>query len=432
MVLLRSNRQLQAILKGKTLQLTVHKGTSEIGGTCVDLSENGTRILLDLGMPLKEGSEPVDVRDLKPDAVLVSHSHQDHYGLLEDLNENIPVYMSALSRNLIDAPRVFRHLQPLKKNFRFFKPWEPFEIGPFTVTPYLVDHSAPNSFAFLVEAGGARLFYSGDFRAHGRKGVLFEKLIQNPPSDIDVLLMEGTMLERSDGGFPDESAVEEVIVETLERGRNASFIVCSSQNIDRIVSAFRACRRTGKKLVVDVYTAWVMEQMKLVSESVPNMSWDEVKVIVPHSQYTVVKENPEFFGDFKVDIFKSEQRVLAEVLNSSPEEYLQVIRVSGAGLIGGYVSDEPVNITYSQWLGYLEEEGKGMYGVETLNKLREDPRVNFIYAHTSGHAVLEDLKRFASALDPKMLIPIHTEYPGEFEQHFDNVIVFEDGQELVV
>lgn len=374
----------------------------------------------------------MDIRDLKPDAVLVSHSHQDHYGLLEDLDESIPVYINELSRNLIDATRVFRHLQPLEKNFRFFGPWEPFEVGPFMVTPYLVDHSAPNSFAFLVEAGGARLFYSGDFRAHGRKGVVFEKLTREPLSDIDVLLMEGTMLERSDGGFPDESAVEEVMVETLECGRNASFLVCSSQNIDRIVSAFRACKRTGKTLVVDVYTAWVLEKMKLVSENVPNMFWDEVKVIVRHGPYKVTKENPEVFGDFKGDIFKSEQRVLPEVLKSSPEEYLQVIRVSGARSIGGYVSDEPVNIIYSQWMGYLEEEGQGMHGVEELNKLREDPRANFIYAHTSGHAVLEDLKRFASALNPKMLIPIHTEYPGKFKQYFDNVIVLEDGQEFVV
>ena len=172
--------------------------------------------------------------------------------------------------------------------------------------------------------------------------------------------------------------------------------------------------------------------MKLVSDSVPNMFWDEVKVIVPYSQYEFVKENPEFFGEFKGNIFKSEQRVLGEKLKSSPEEYLQVIRVSGARLISGYISDEPVNIIYSQWLGYLEEEGGSIYGVKELNKLREYPRVNFIYAHTSGHAVLEDLKRFARALNPSILIPIHTEHPGEFGQHFDNVIVMEDGQELVV
>ena len=42
----------------------------------------------------------------------------------------------------------------------------PLRLGPFTVTPYLVDHSAFDSYAVLVEVAGRRLFYSGDVRAH--------------------------------------------------------------------------------------------------------------------------------------------------------------------------------------------------------------------------------------------------------------------------
>ena len=44
------------------------------------------------------------------------------------------------------------------------------EIGPFRITPQLVDHSAFDAYALLVEADGKRVYYSGDFRAHGRKG----------------------------------------------------------------------------------------------------------------------------------------------------------------------------------------------------------------------------------------------------------------------
>ena len=62
--------------------------------------------------------------------------------------------------------------------------------GPFTVTPYLVDHSAYGAYAFLIEADGKRLFYSGDFRAHGRKGKLFDGFIKNHPKDIDVLMID--------------------------------------------------------------------------------------------------------------------------------------------------------------------------------------------------------------------------------------------------
>ncbi|MFC7483090.1 hypothetical protein ACFQX7_28080 [Luedemannella flava] len=34
-------------------------------------------------------------------------------------------------------------------------------IGPFTITPYLVDHSAFDAYSLLVEADGRRLFYLG-------------------------------------------------------------------------------------------------------------------------------------------------------------------------------------------------------------------------------------------------------------------------------
>jgi ribonuclease J len=214
--------------KGRILQLVIHKGSQEIGGTCVELSHDATTILLDLGLPLKEGSKPVDVSTLKPDAVFVSHPHQDHYGLIVDANPSIPIYMSELGKRLIDAARIFSHQPQLSNDFHFFEPWVPTSIGPFKITPYLMDHSSPDSFAFLVEADGKRLFYTGDLRAHGRKGVLFERLIENPPPDIDVLLMEGTMLGRTSDDFQTESAVEDEIVETIKGQRNTSFVICSA------------------------------------------------------------------------------------------------------------------------------------------------------------------------------------------------------------
>lgn len=420
-----------ATLRGRILQLIIHKGSQEIGGTCIQLSQDGTTILLDLGLPLREESKPVDLSTLDPDAIFVSHPHQDHYGLIVDANPSIPIYMSELGKRLIDAARIFSHQAPLSNDFHFFKPWIPLDIGPFKITPYLMDHSSPDAFAFLVEAYGERVFYTGDLRAHGRKGVLFERLVDNPPPDIDVLIMEGTMLERTSDDYPTESAVEEKIVEIIEAQNNTAFIISSSQNIDRLVSAVRACKRTGKTLVVDAYTAWVLEQMKLVSEKVPSMSWKEVKVIIPNSQYQVMKANRDIFGDFKADVFDVDNRIeLAEIM-AKPANYLQTIRLSGSRFIVPYLEEKPVNVIYSQWLGYLEGD-KAQFGAEVLGRLRDDPRVNFVYAHTTGHALLNDLKRVSNALRPKMLVPIHTDHPEEFEDHFQNVFILEDGKKFTV
>ncbi len=34
------------------MNLTIHRGTNEIGGTCIELQSGTSRILLDFGMPL--------------------------------------------------------------------------------------------------------------------------------------------------------------------------------------------------------------------------------------------------------------------------------------------------------------------------------------------------------------------------------------------
>ena len=208
------------------MNLTIHRGTHEIGGSCVELESGKTRILLDFGIPLVEGKKDVrfdervlegkTVSQLKElgilprvkglykdeekaiDGIFISHSHLDHYGFLRYVHPEIPVYMSKGTKHLIEITNIF-----LKKKISGFKmltldSWEPFQIGDFKMTPYLTDHSGFDAFGFLVESRGKRVFYSGDFRGTGRKKVLFENIIARPPMNIDCLMMEGSMLGRGE------------------------------------------------------------------------------------------------------------------------------------------------------------------------------------------------------------------------------------------
>lgn len=63
---------------------------------------------------------------------------------------------------------------------------------PFTVTPFLTDHSAVDAYILLIQVEGKRILYSGDFRVHGRKGALVSRFMSASPPAIDVLLLEGT------------------------------------------------------------------------------------------------------------------------------------------------------------------------------------------------------------------------------------------------
>jgi len=409
------------------MKVTILKGSREIGGNCIQLSSGKTSILLDAGLPLSADSQPVDLSRLTVDALLVSHPHQDHFGLMASLPPGTPVYIGALARSLIDATQVFLGKDRYALDFHDFKAWQPFAIGDFTITPYLVDHSATDAYAFLIEAEGKRLFYSGDLRSHGRKGILFENLFKRPIRDLDMLFLEGTMLHRSNDQFPDETAVENTIFQTVQQQKNISFLLSSSQNIDRIVSAHRACKRARKILVIDIYTAWVLEQLRQITQNTPAMDWTEIRVFASHRQDERLKANPEYFGDFRKRLYR--HRVKREELHATPESFLYFGKMSSFHLIDEFKNTAaPVNVIYSQWLGYLDGKHADYYGSDQIAAYRSDPAINFVYAHTSGHAPVEDLKKLAAALKPRMLVPIHTEHGEEYSQMFANVVPLSDGE----
>lgn len=413
------------------MEIIVHKGNHEIGGTCIQVSSGTTTILLDIGLPLSSTSTKIDVSKLNVDAVLVSHPHQDHFGLMDCLSPQTSVYIGRLGKNLVDVTHVLLEKELHRNQFRHFKAWEPFQIGDFKVTPYLVDHSAIDAYAFLIEAEGKRVFYSGDFRSHGRKGKLFEHMVNHPIPGIDLLFLEGTMMHRNNDLFPDEEVVEKKIFEVISNQKNISFIISSSQNIDRIVSAFRACKQSGKTLVIDIYTAWVLEQVRQITGNVPGMEWPEIRVYADYSIDKKLNAHPDYFGDFRKRLYR--YRVKWQELTANPSSFLFFGRMSSFRKIEKFKKGEGrVNVIYSQWQGYLDGKHSDYFGSDRIAAFREDPEVNFVYAHTSGHAPVEDLRRLASALNPNILVPIHTEYAGDFGKIFENVMTLQDGVPFVL
>ena len=408
------------------MKIRILKGTDEIGGSCVELKTKNTTILVDYGTPLAENSEQVNITD-NIDGILVSHPHQDHFGEIVNIDSETPVYCGKLSLELMNATKIFTGNDLLQNNFQIFEAWKSFEIGDFKITPYLVDHSATDAYAFLIEADGKKVLYSGDFRSNGRKSILFDKMIQNDDlKNIDILLMEGTMIQRSNEDFPDEQSVEDKIFETIKDSDLISFMIGSSQNIDSIVSAYRACKKTNKTFVIDIYTAWILEKMQIASSNIPNMNWDNVKVIKKFggSYYKKLQDNKDYFNSFTSEVFNNIIEI--DDIKDNPQNYFLKISPWHIDKVLNYIAVDSSNIIYSQWLGYLKEDFSDNDTVELFKNLQNNN--NWVYAHTSGHADLKSLKIFASSLSPKKLIPIHTEYKKDFSEHFDNVMILDDNE----
>ena len=211
---------------GAKVRCRIHRGCHEIGGNCVEVESQGKRIVLDIGLPLKD-EQDVSVPDINgltsaDDSLLgifISHPHPDHYGLLGKITQPVPVYMGEASRRINDVSAFFTPLPSLgKTETQILTDKQPIHIGPFTVTPHRIDHSAYDSYCLLVEADGKRLFYSGDVRGHGRNAHLFDDLIRNPPQDIEVFICEGTQIGRDpDFAYPDEQSVADEMVKVFNK-----------------------------------------------------------------------------------------------------------------------------------------------------------------------------------------------------------------------
>jgi len=421
--------------QGKYMKIKILKGTDEIGGSCVEISTANTTILLDYGTPLSDESEKITLES-KVDAILISHPHQDHFGEIVNIDSDTPIYCGKLSLELMNAAKIFTGKEKLSNNFHHFEAWKSFSIGDFTITPYLVDHSATDAYAFLVEADNQKLLYSGDFRANGRKSKLFENMLTDKKlKDVDVLLMEGTMIERSNSEFPDEQSVEQKIYEVLSSNDEISFMICSSQNIDSIVSAYKASKKANKIFVLDIYTAWILEKVKIVSKNIMNLDFQNVKVYKPTletggGQYRKIKDNQDYFKDFGFKIFHKNNIITFDEIKQNPSSYFIKCSHWYIENILGTIEQDKANIIYSQWLGYMKEEFSDVRSVEVYENLKA--KYNWVYAHTSGHADLESLQKFAKAINPKRLIPIHTEHKEDFKKHFENVAILEDNESYEV
>lgn len=411
------------------MRICIHRGTQEIGGTCIEIESCGQRIVLDLGLPLDAG-ENVDPKSLLPEvkgfvqkdktllAILISHPHQDHFGLTKFIHPEIPILIGEAAHKILRSAQNF---SPSGADFHdaiYFKDRKKINMGPFEITPFLVDHSAYDAYSILISSGGKRLFYSGDFRAHGRKSKLFNKLINKPPENIDVLLMEGTTVGR---GSPDKKfQTEEELVPELTNYFNSTrglcLAWCAGQNIDRIVTLFKACKMAGRQFIIDLYTAEILRATN--NPNLPQGHWEDISIFLPKSQkYRVIdKKLFELSDRYKA------HRIYPEQLAARASRSVMLFRPSMFKDLEEADCLKDASLVYSLWEGYLKMERQKSF-LDRLDRRQIPMKI----IHTSGHASISDLKDFAGAINPKCLVPIHSFDTDQFPKYFDRVETKQDG-----
>lgn len=400
----------------KHVEIEILGGQNQIGGNIILIGYAGQQILLDIGMPLEgngftPGPEPVVEKLKSVSYCLISHSHQDHWGYMDLLPKSCVIYSGLDTQSLIRMTRFVTHRPFIDLNWRTFQSEQLLELGEFSITPYLIDHSAFDAHAFLVCVGGVNLFYTGDIRFHGRKKVLSLKLAQRlKQTQIDLLLTEGTNLTnlQSSSRKKSESDLEDEFVKCFSANQLPAIVQMSGQNIDRLVTIFRACLKTNRMLVLDPYTAFVLSRLN--HGKIPKLGghWG-IQVLMPEKEKMweslgIVSTKVEWMGTEALEY---------EDLRTH-QNYVLLFRYwIGQALATHDILPSGSSFIYSMSSYYLDHMSQ-QWG-ELAPRIQSGD-LKFYQIHASGHAYPDDLIHFIDTIKPDTILPIHTMDPEWFQR----------------
>ncbi|MFO7773358.1 MAG: hypothetical protein R6V59_05415, partial [Dehalococcoidia bacterium] len=186
-----------------------------------------------------------------------------------------------------------------------------------------------------------------------------------------------------------------------------------------LVSIYRAVKKAGKTLVIDLYTAFVLDKLRSIpSKSIPQFDWREIRVLYVYSHARKLAEHDKTllykYKRAKIEWEEIEATPQNIVILSKDNSYFRRIMLPKLGVSSG------TKAIYSMWRGYLERTDLAQFlGCNNIGLLE---------IHTSGHAYVEDLKKLAEVLAPRFVVPIHTFYPDQYGSICDNIVQLDDGQ----
>jgi ribonuclease J len=409
------------------VQIIVHRGLNQIGGTITEFRTETSRIFIDMGDNLPGNGSPLNDEERQAlvnsffennkrekEAVYYTHGHPDHVGMMALVPKNVKQYMSEGTRQLL----LIKHqtileglrlqekpsditLAEIKENenivstLKGMETWclpegmlhVPYmETGDIRVSPFYVSHSIYDAYMFLIEADGKRTLHTGDYREHGYIGKNLIRMIERYIGRVDVLITEGTMLKRT------ERVMSEVEVSTrMEKLMETfpyTFVLTSSTDIERLASVNKAAGMANRTL----RTCSLMMSRSL--NFFTSLSGMYRSAIYKFKNYESIFP----FTRKKVRDMKNNGFVLLCGPNDG-SKIQQVMKM---------FPEEDTLLIYSCWDGYYKIEKQ----VKTNGRYAAIRNMfnNCVDVHTAGHAECRTIERVIKSTQPRdAIIGIHKE-----------------------
>jgi ribonuclease J len=389
-------------LEKGTLRVIPFGGTEQVGLNCMGFEYEDEMIIIDMGLQFADQYQygiNCSIPDLtycrgkKIVGVGITHGHIDHIGaiyyLMEQLGRNTPLYATAMAYELIkmkqgDMKATLTHLSEYVR-------YRPVQMGKhFQITPFVVDHSIPDSVGLLIETPVGRFVHTGDWK--------FDKTpLPNRPSTnyewIEALGQRGVRGLFSDstnahllGSSISESAVIHSIEEIFEKSPGRVITATFSSIIDRVMLIISTSEKYNRKVV-------------LLGRSMNNYIDIAIKLgyVRPKPGTIISMSDAAKLPDNEVTICCT---------GAQWERYAALMRiVTGESKDTTLKADDAIIFSSSVIPGN-ERAVQGLFDLIT----QQGPKIHHYKEseiHAGWHAKEEDTKKMITMLNPEFYIPIY-------------------------
>ena len=401
------------------------------------------------------------------DAVLVSHAHMDHIAYVNHLRREVELHMTpgtyailtAIQRTsqssfddyLVYSPSFELRLRKRGEGYtkaegesvaravHVATPGEKYRIGDLEVTPLEVDHSVPGATSWLIHTTEGTVLYTGDLRFHGYAGEKTAEMIRRASEErVDLLITEGTRVNQPPGTT--EEDVHRNASRLISGARGLAVVNFPPRDLARFLTFHRIAEATGRKLVIGFKQAALIEEYHKVDSGFPSVDDPNILLYAERKDWgtagrTDIPSNiPEMCipaevcgQDYKIwerEYLNRDNCVCYEDLKIHSEymfycNYFQLNELIDVKPAPGSVYIRSVTEPFDE---EMELDARRIDNWLNLFRLTQYGRRPDDRLHASGHASGDELRSMIGEMNPRRIIPVHTEHPEAFRAAFPNVV----------
>jgi ribonuclease J len=295
---------------------------------------------------------------------------------------------------------------------------KPFSIGSIEVEPFAVDHSVPGALAFIVHTSDLTLAYTGDLRLHGVRGALTQRFVDAAAdADVDVMLCEGTRIDEEHSGS--EACLKEDAGKVVSKCKHLVVADFAYKDLDRFLTFYNVAKDSDRKIVISKRHAYLLEELQKVPEltgSIPTVDDESIRIYIE-------RKDTGRFVETDYDVW---EKKYLDMANAVKPDWIRENQAQALVCLGFFDVNELVDIAPETGSVYVDSSSEPHNEEQSFDEKRLSHWIDFFglekhHFHCSGHASGKDIREMVQTVNPKELIPIHTEHAELFEKIHRNV-----------